>query len=160
MAGSRMSAKFWGSFSRPALILAALVLLADQLHKWWMIHVYEIGSQGMVKITPFLDLVMLWNPGISYGLLPQESIYGRLALIIFAVAAVVVIVYWTAQSESWWSAAAMGLIIGGALGNTIDRIIYGAVADFFSFHAFGFYWYVFNIADVAIVAGVMAKVLH
>ncbi len=149
-----MTRRFWGPFSRSGLLLALIALISDQLYKWWMIHVYDIGSRGSVKITPFLDLVLLWNPGISYGLLPQNGIFGRAGLILFALIAVIVMVFWMARCRSWWAAASMGLIIGGALGNVIDRFVYGAVADFFSFHAFGFYWYVFNIADVAIVAGV------
>ena len=154
MTDNRVQQKLWGPFSGLGLALGAFAFAADQLHKWWMIHVYDIGSKGTVEITSFLNLVMLWNPGISYGLLQQDGFWGRSVLIVFALIAVVVMIYWLAQCESTLGAAALGLIIGGALGNVVDRLIYGAVADFFSFHAFGFYWYIFNIADVAIVAGV------
>ena len=154
MAGNWIKRNLWGPFSGLALALAVFAFASDQLHKWWMIHVYDIGSKGTVEITPFLNLVMLWNPGISYGLLQQDGLWGRSVLIVFALIAVIVMIYWSAQSESACAAAALGSIIGGALGNVVDRLIYGAVADFFSFHAFGFYWYIFNIADVAIVAGV------
>jgi len=154
MTGNWIMRKLWSPFSGLGLALAVFAFAADQLHKWWMIHVYDIASKGTVEITPFLNLVMLWNPGISYGLLQQDGLWGRSVLIVFALIAIIVMIYWLAQSESARGAASLGLIIGGALGNVVDRLVYGAVADFFSFHAFGFYWYIFNIADVAIVAGV------
>jgi signal peptidase II len=87
--------------------------------------------------------------------LPQDSALGRWGLILFAFGASLALAVWLARIASPLSAAAIGLIIGGAIGNAIDRIVYGAVADFFSFHAFGLEWYVFNIADTAIVAGVI-----
>jgi signal peptidase II len=135
--------------------IATLVLLADQLHKAWMLYVYDIGAKGTVTLTPFFDLVLVWNQGVSYGLLAQRTELGRWGLILFAFAAVIALVVWLARITSPLAAAAIGLIIGGAVGNAVDRILYGAVADFFSLHAFGFEWYVFNIADTAIVAGVV-----
>lgn len=146
---------FWGQSSRLGFALALLALIADQAHKWWMIHVYRIQEKGSVAVAPFLDLVMVWNQGISYGLFAQDSGAGQAALIGFAVVAVAVLSVWLARTHSALVAAAIGLIIGGAVGNAIDRTIYGAVADFFAFHAFGYHWYVFNIADAAIVAGVV-----
>jgi signal peptidase II len=131
------------------------VLLADQLHKAWMLYVYDIGAKGTVTLTPFFDLVLVWNQGVSYGLLAQRTELGRWGLILFAFAAAIALVVWLARITSPLAAAAIGLIIGGAVGNAVDRILYGAVADFFSLHAFGFEWYVFNIADTAIVAGVV-----
>ncbi len=145
----------WGPLSRIGLSFAAFALVIDQLHKWWMIHIYRIAERGVVEVTPFLNFVMLWNPGISYGLFPQNSVWGKIGLIVFALIAVAFLVTWLARADTKISAISVGLVIGGALGNAIDRVIYGAVADFFSFHAFGYYWYVFNIADSAIVAGVI-----
>ena len=113
------------------------------------------APRASVTVTPFFDLVLVWNRGVSYGLLPQDSDLGRWALILFAFAAAFALVIWLARVTSPLAAAAMGLVIGGAVGNAIDRILYGAVADFFSFHAYGYQWYIFNIADVAIVAGVI-----
>jgi signal peptidase II len=92
---------------------------------------------------------------VSYGLFPQDSGIGRFGLILFALVASIALAAWLARITSPLAASAIGLVIGGALGNAIDRILYGAVADFFSFHAFGYQWYVFNIADTAIVAGVV-----
>ncbi len=137
------------------LSVAAVALIADQASKAWMLYVYDIGAKGVVTVTPFFDLVLVWNRGVSYGLLPQDSDLGRWALILFAFAAAFALVIWLARVTSPLAAAAMGLVIGGAVGNAIDRILYGAVADFFSFHAYGYQWYIFNIADVAIVAGVI-----
>ncbi len=146
---------FWGPYSPLGLGIAALTLFLDQVHKAWMLYVYDIGAKGTVTLTSFFDLVLVWNRGVSYGLFPQESAAGRIGLILFAVAASIALVAWLARAASPLTATAIGLIIGGALGNAIDRVVYGAVADFFSFHAFGYQWYVFNIADVAIVAGVV-----
>jgi signal peptidase II len=145
----------WGPVSALGLSVAALVVLLDQAHKAWMLYVYDIGARGVVAITPFFDLVLVWNQGISYGLLPQEGILGRLGLILFALGASLALVIWLASLTSKLAAVSIGLIIGGAIGNAIDRVIYGAVADFFSFHVFGLEWYIFNIADTAIVAGVV-----
>jgi signal peptidase II len=144
-----------GPLSPLGLGIAALVLLADQLHKAWMLYVYDIGARGTVTLTPFFDLVLVWNQGVSYGLLAQRTELGRWGLIVFAFAAAIALIVWLARITSPLAAAAVGLIIGGAVGNAVDRIVYGAVADFFSLHAFGFEWYVFNIADTAIVAGVV-----
>ena len=150
---------FWGPYNRLGLIVAFTALAADQIHKYWMMEIYRIAEKGRVAVTPFLDLVMVWNPGISYGLLPQDGALGRLLLIGFSVIAVVALFLWMSNSVSRLVAVSLGLIIGGAIGNLIDRTVYGAVADFFSFHFEGFYWYVFNIADVAITVGVMGLVL-
>ena len=145
----------WGPLSPLGLGIAALVVLVDQAHKTWMLYVYDIGAKSPVVLTPFFDLVLVWNQGISYGLLPQESVVGRWGLILFAVAASIALAVWLARIASPLAAASIGLIIGGAIGNAIDRVLYGGVADFFSLHAHGYQWYVFNIADTAIVAGVV-----
>ena len=146
---------FWGPLSPLGLGVAAVTALADQAHKAWILYVYDIAARGIVRIASFFDLVLVWNRGISYGLFPQESALGRLGLILFAFGASAGLAAWLARVDTKLTAVSIGLIIGGAIGNAIDRILYGAVADFFSLHAFGFQWYVFNIADAAIVAGVV-----
>jgi signal peptidase II len=151
--------RLWGPFSFSGLAVAILALAADQAHKYWMIEIYRIAERGRVEITPFFDLVMIWNHGISYGLLQQGSASGRLLLMVFAVVAVAVLFLWMSHSASRLVAVSLGFIIGGALGNITDRLMHGAVADFFSFHYAGWYWYVFNIADVAITAGVIGLIL-
>jgi signal peptidase II len=150
-----VKAWLWGPLSPLGLGVTALTAILDQAHKAWMIYVYDIGARGTVTITPFFDLVLVWNQGISYGLFPQESTAGRLGLVLFALGASLALAIWLARLGSRLAAISIGLIIGGAIGNAIDRVLYGAVADFFSLHAFGYQWYVFNIADTAIVAGVV-----
>ena len=111
-----------------------------------------------MTLTPFLDLVLTWNKGISYGLFPQEGPFGQWALLALKAIAAVLLWIWLARATSRLTAVSLGLIIGGAIGNAIDRLAYGAVADFLLFHittqSFDFNWYVFNLADVAIVGGV------
>jgi signal peptidase II len=106
-------------------------------------------------VTPFLDLVYVENKGISYGWLPLDSDLGQWLLAGVAGLAVLAMAVWLAYGVTdRLVAASLGLIMGGAAGNAIDRLALGGVADFFQLHAFGFRWYVFNIADAAIVAGV------
>jgi len=147
--------KFHGAHMVLGAVAAGLALGIDQTHKWWMLTVYHIAEKRIVPVTPFLDLVLAWNTGVSYGWLRQDSELGRWLLIGFTAVAVVCLAVWLATSHNRLTALAVGLMIGGALGNGADRVIHGAVADFFSFHAYGFYWYIFNLADVAIVAGVV-----
>jgi signal peptidase II len=156
MTGGRVARGWvWGPYSRLGLIVFVITLVLDQLHKWWMLDVYGIATRGRVAVTPFLDLVYVKNIGISYSLLDQHSYEGQLALAAFGVAATFALWVWLSRGAgNRLMAVSLGLIMGGALGNAIDRVRLGGVADFFSLHASGFYWYVFNIADVAIVAGV------
>jgi signal peptidase II len=153
----RLARWLWGPWSRLAFQVAAVTFVLDQAHKWWMLLVYRIAEKGRVTITPFLDLVFVKNTGISYSLLDQSSYTWQVVLALFSVLVSAALWAWLAAAGTGRVMAwALGLIIGGALGNGLDRLLIGGVADFFSFHAFGFYWYVFNIADVAIVAGVAA----
>jgi signal peptidase II len=146
----------WGPLSSVGVAVAVATLLADQAHKWWMLLVYRIREGERVAITPFLDLVYVKNLGVSYGLFTQDSHAGQWLLAGFAAIAVLAMAVWLARGVTErLVAASLGLIMGGAAGNAIDRMVLGGVADFFSLHAFGFYWYVFNVADAAIVAGVL-----
>jgi signal peptidase II len=149
--GSRLA----GPLTLLGLVVAVLVCAADQASKLWLLFDYELGSRGVVSLGPVLNLVLVWNKGISYGWLQQESALGRYLLLAFTVAAVAVLWGWLARTGSKLTAVALGLIIGGAVGNAIDRVAYRAVADFVDFHVFNFHWYVFNLADAAIVAGVI-----
>jgi len=146
----------WGPCSRLGLGVFLVTLALDQAHKWWMLNVYGIADRGRVTVTPFLDLVYVKNIGISYSMFDQESYAGQIMLAAFGVVATLALWAWLARGAgNRLLAVSLGLIMGGAIGNAIDRVALGGVADFFSLHAFGFYWYVFNIADVAIVAGVI-----
>nr|WP_137390335.1 signal peptidase II [Rhodoligotrophos defluvii] len=133
---------------------ALLSLAADQAFKWWMLAVYDIGSRGIVRVTSFFDVVLVWNRGISYGWFAQHGDAGRWLLIGLSALVILLLIGWLGLSRRPVANLGLGLIIGGAIANVIDRVVHGAVADFFSFHALGYSWYVFNIADVAIVAGV------
>jgi signal peptidase II len=145
---------------RPGVIAAIAVLALDQASKLWLLFVFDIGHRGAVSVTPFFDLVLAWNPGISFGWLQNDGPAGQIVLMIVKAVAVIVLAIWMARSRTLLATMALGLIIGGATGNAIDRIAYGAVVDFALFHVqFGgnaYNWYVFNLADVAIVAGVAA----
>ena len=155
----------WGPL-RYGLALAAFVLLLDQAWKLWFLFglgwIETVGREpnGLrYEILPFFDIVMVWNHGISYGLLEATNDLGRWALVVVALAVTAFLVWWLRTVTDLRLASAIGLIIGGAVGNVIDRIAYGAVADFFLLHAFGYNWYVFNIADVAVVGGVLLMAL-
>ena len=145
---------------RSGLVAAAIALVLDQASKLWLLHVYEIGRRGAVKVTPFFDLVLAWNTGISYGWLQNDSALGSALLLTFKAVAVVALAIWMARSHTRLATIGLGLIIGGAIGNAIDRLAYGAVVDFALFHVrIGekiYNWYVFNLADAAIVVGVAA----
>ena len=149
----------WGPLTRFALAVAAATTVVDQAAKLWLLFGLDLPARGIVRLTPFLDLVLTWNTGISYGLFRQQGPFGQGALLALKAVAVVLLWIWLARTSSRLAALSLGLIIGGAIGNAIDRLAYGAVADFVLFHVttatFSFNWYVFNLADVAIVAGVI-----
>jgi signal peptidase II len=145
---------------RSGLIAAVAVLLLDQASKLWLLFVFDIARRGAVRVTPFFDLTLAWNTGISYGWFQTESAAGQAILLAIKASAVIVLAIWMARSQTRMAAIALGLIIGGALGNAIDSLAYGAVVDFAHFHLQigekDLSWYVFNLADTAIVAGVAA----
>jgi signal peptidase II len=146
-----MGLRLWSPLAPLVLALAALVFGLDQTHKWWMIHVYDIEAKSPVALTSFFELVMIWNRGVSYGLLTTHT---QELLIALSLAITALLWVWACRVERAVGAAALALVIGGALANALDRAARGAVADFFHFHYGSFSWYVFNLADMAIVAGV------
>ena len=143
-------------------VVAATALMADQLSKNFVLYGLNfraLGPQARMDVLPFFDLVMVWNRGISYGLFQVGSLAGTIFLIALSLVAVALLSWWLMKAERPILALGLGLVIGGALGNVIDRVIYGAVADFFHFYAFGYDWYVFNVADAAITVGVIVLLL-
>jgi signal peptidase II len=144
---------------RAGVIAAFVTVVLDQLTKLWLLFGFDIAHRS-VRVTPFFDLVLELNTGISFGWLQFDNQAGQVALMLVKVAAVVALAIWMARSTTLLATVALGLIIGGAIGNAIDRLAYGAVVDFALFHVkIGentYNWYVFNVADVAIVAGVAA----
>jgi signal peptidase II len=140
-----------GPFTRIGLFIAALIFALDQLSKWWILKIVNLDEREPIYLTPFLDLAMAWNKGVSYGLLATDM---QGFLIALSLAITAMLVMWLAKADKAVAAASYGLLIGGALGNALDRWLHGAVADFVHFHWGTFSWYIFNVADIAIVAGV------
>ena len=144
--------------------LAAAVIAAaiDQAAKFWLLYGFGLTDRGRVPVTSYLDLVLAWNTGISYGLFQQTGPLGQWALLALKVIAVALLLIWLVRTRSRLAGLALGLIVGGAIGNAIDRVVHGAVMDFVLFHitadTWTFQWYVFNLADAAIVAGVIGLV--
>src|SRR6201999_723790 len=147
-------------FPRAGIVAAIAVLVLDQASKLWLLRVFDIAHRGAVRVTPFFDLVLAWNVGISFGWFQSEDQLAQVALMAIKAIAVIVLGIWMARSSTLLATLPLGLIIGGAIGNGIDRFLHGAVVDFALFHieigGKTFNWYVFNLADVAIVAGVAA----
>jgi signal peptidase II len=140
-------------------VTAMVALILDQGSKLLMLHAFgfnQMGAGDSVSVLPFFNLVMVWNPGVSYGLFPARGLVGTLLLGLFSAAAVAALGWWMWHSNRKTLAIGLGLVVGGAVGNLIDRLAYGAVADFFHFYALGYDWYVFNVADIAITFGVIA----
>jgi len=152
----KMTARDYG------LAAAAFALLLDQVSKLLLLYGYDFKSLppgAAVKVLPFFNLVMVWNPGISYGLFPAHSRLGSIILVAISLIAVSLLIWWLWVSTRSMLTIGLGLIVGGAIGNNlIDRLVYGKVADFFEFYAYGYDWYVFNIADAAITFGVIVLV--
>jgi len=147
---------------RLGLAVAVAAAAADQATKAWLLYGFGLTEGGQVPVGPFIDLVLAWNTGISYGLFQHSGLLWQWALLAFKVVAVAFILVWLARTRSRLSALSLGLVAGGAAGNAIDRAVHGAVMDFVLFHVSGpswtFQWYVFNLADAAIVAGVIGLV--
>ena len=145
----------WGPLSRLGLSVAVVTFLLDQAHKWFMLLGVGMQEGQRIKVAPFFDWAFVLNRGVSYSFLTGSNQRWQYALAAFATLASVALAVWLARGiENRLAATSVGLIMGGALGNGLDRLTLGGVADFFSLHVFGYYWYVFNIADVAIVVGV------
>jgi signal peptidase II len=140
---------------KTGLWVAVVTFIADQASKLWLLFVFDLAQNGPVDFGPYVEFVLAWNRGISYGLFQQETDWGRWILVVLSLAAVVWLGRWMWREPSKLGSVALSLIIGGALGNAVDRIAYGAVTDFVHLHYGDFSWYIFNIADAAIVAGVI-----
>jgi signal peptidase II len=145
--------------ARLGYLTAVITFVADQASKLLLLFGYELPLREPVAVGPFTNLIVVWNRGISYGLFQQHSELGRFLLLLVSAIATAAIVFWLRRVQTRLLALALGLIAGGAVGNAVDRLAYGAVFDFVQLHAGTRSWYVFNVADVAIVAGVIGLVL-
>lgn len=153
---------------RPGLILAAVIIVLDQLSKWWVVETL-MRPEGVVdtpffssvrlQILPFFDLVMAWNRGVSFGILNNDGRWNAILLSVLSVAISIGLIVWMRKAQSRLVLLALGGIVGGALGNVIDRIRWGAVADFLDVHVMGYHWPAFNLADSAISVGAVLLVL-
>ena len=139
------------------LAIAGLVIVVDQVSK--IIVLSAFGPFQGVSVTPFLNLVVVLNTGISFGLFASESELARYLLVALALIVSIILMRWLASSTNRFVCAALGMIIGGAFGNVIDRLVHKAVVDFLDFHLYGWHWPAFNVADSAITIGVALFVL-
>jgi lipoprotein signal peptidase len=143
---------------RLGLAVAVVLLLADQASKWWVLEVIELPLARHVPLLAAgpigLDLTMVWNRGVTFGMFSGDGPLNHIILAVIATAIAGFLLRWMARAENRTVAAALGAVVGGAIGNVIDRLRFGAVVDFVDFHAWGWHWYVFNIADAGIVCGV------
>jgi lipoprotein signal peptidase len=140
--------------------MALLILADDQASKWWILNRIDLPDRGSIEILPVLNFTMVWNHGVTFGLLTSHSAAGPYLLGGVALLVVAALAVWLRRATSLLVALAIGAIAGGAVGNVIDRLRYGAVVDFIHAHAWGYSWYVFNVADAAIVCGVAALMLE
>jgi signal peptidase II len=142
-----------------AYILAAAVVVIDQLSKFWVLNGLHLDLRGQIPVLPFFRLTMVMNQGVSFGLLRADSPVGRWLLVIAALTVVVFLTAWVRRTDRPLFATSIGLVIGGALGNNlIDRARLGQVVDFLDFSGLSFPW-VFNVADSAITIGVVLLLL-
>lgn len=141
--------------ARNGFIFALVVLIADQLSKWWVLESFSLQEKGSVVLLPFLNFTMVWNKGVSMGFLSANGELGRWLLVIVTSGVAIGLAIWLYRGADKWVSIALGGIVGGAIGNIIDRIVHGAVVDFIHLHAFNWSFYVFNVADAAISLGVI-----
>jgi len=136
------------------IITALIVIIADQITKIYFINLLTNPNQ-IIEVTSFFNLTMVWNTGVSFGLFADNTELGRWLLVVVAIIIVIGLCFWLLKIQDKYIAMAMGFIIGGALGNVIDRARLGAVADFLDFHIGNNHWPAFNLADSMIFIGVM-----
>ena len=144
---------------RNGLLLAAIIFISDQFSKWWMLEKFHIADRPAVELTPFLKLVMVWNRGVSFGMMHDipfsHLLFSGLSFLICCL-----LVLWLVKAKHILTVVGVGVIIGGAMANTIDRLRFEAVADFFYFHIADYYWPAFNIADAAICIGAFCIIIE
>ena len=143
-----------GEYKKEIAIFASLFII-DRLVKVYLLNFLQENQLNSLRLNNFFEVVLVWNRGVSYGLFPQQSYAGQLIIIFFSLIICVWIAKFITNSEIRYRSITLILILAGASSNIIDRLIYGAVADFFHFEIATYSWYVFNIADIYIVSGLL-----
>ena len=138
--------------------MAIVVVILDQMTKWWILTSVMTPPQR-IPVTGIFDLVLVYNRGVSFGLLGGAPSWATAALIVFALLLSMALCIWMWRADSLLLGTALGFVVGGALGNVIDRFLHGAVVDFLDFHAAGYHWPAFNVADSAITIGVVILII-
>jgi len=133
--------------------LAAAVLVLDQVTKWLMLY-WVMDPPRVIPVLPFFNLVVVWNEGVSFGMFGGGTVPPAVFVGLSAAIAVAMLV-WLRRADSLWTQLAIGVVVGGAIGNALDRLVFGAVFDFLDFHVAGWHWPAFNVADSAICIGVV-----
>lgn len=142
------------------IVTFVIVLLADQVSKWWILDIFHLPARGSVVVMPGLNFTMVWNHAVTFGMLGGIGAHGPLVFCTVALLAVLALLWQMVRTTCFVVAIASAAIAGGAVGNVIDRMRFGAVVDFIHAHAFGWSWYVFNLADSAIVCGVIIWMIN
>ena len=148
-----------GRYTWLGVASALMVLAADQGSKYWILNELDLTQRGNVRLLPVLDLTMVWNRGVTFGLLNGLGTWGSVLLAVVALVIVVLLGFWLRRAANRTTAIALGAIAGGAVGNVMDRLRFGAVVDFIHAHIGRYSWYVFNVADASIVCGVAALLI-
>jgi signal peptidase II len=141
-----------------AYLLAAVVVALDQASKFWILHVFQLPLKVTTPVAGPFHLTMVWNRGVSFGLLRADVDMTRWALVAFSIIVSVFLAVWVRRTSRRLTAVALGLVMGGAVGNVVDRIRFGAVADFIDVSRLWFPW-IFNVADAAITVGIVLLLL-
>ena len=171
------------SFLNRGLLLALIGIIADQISKAYILYglklaagyqngfpVVQCYNKTITIIDNFFNIVLVWNHGVSFGMFNKvkcDELLGHginplqpIMLSVLTISIVGVMIYLLKKSKNVFEATAFGLVIGGAIGNLIDRILYGAVVDFLDFHLSGMHWPAFNVADSIILIGVLLLVFE
>ncbi len=134
--------------------VAIVAAFLDQASKYYFHDLLVVQGKRFIEILPVFNLVTVWNYGVSFGMFNNGSSAQALIFVALSLAIVCALVVWLRRVDQSWVALSLGLVIGGAIGNVIDRLVYGAVFDFLDFHVAGWHWPAFNVADSAITVGV------